>query len=363
MLTEQEEQEGQVAENQQEQEGGSFMDEVYESFGEDNIGLMDDSEREEKEKTAQEEQSAEAKEEAGEKTGEEEDGGAEKEKETPDAEKKEETSEEEEAGKEGEKNKEDEEEENKLPENYQELVNTIKEIDPEAEIETVDDIVKYSKQIGEDLGKVKKENEENQKVYQEFVEVLENDPVAANFMNDLKNGASFEEAIVLNIDPENIDMDENPDLNKLKERKKERQEQYQQMRERQKEIEQNKDVSMQNIESFAKENEYDNKQMGSFIDNIRNFMNDYDKGLISKDFLQVLDKAMNAESQADKKAEAARIAARNEKLADDAMKRKKKQKGDGLPHLKGNNKVQEERKDIDEWTKSIENYEQDQVKL
>ena len=368
MLTDDKENVGQNTDNQEQaQEQGSFMQDVWEQAEEGSFGLEDDAEREKREQEESASEEAQGKEETSE---EEEEQTSEEEKskeeeaaktEEEEEEKKEEKDDEDEDDK---KKEGEEEEENELPENYQELVNTIKAIDPDAEIETTDDIVKYSKKIGEDLAKVKQENEANQKVYQEFVEVLESDPVAANFMNDLKNGASFEEAIMLNIDPENIDMDDSPDLDNLKKRKQERQQQYQAMRERQKEIEKNKETSLSNIESFAKENEYDNEQMGGFIDRIRNFMDDYDKGLISKDFLKVLDKAMNADTQAERKAEAARIAARNEKMAQDAMKKKKKQKGDGLPHLKGNNKVQEEAtKEKNDWADAIDQYKQSQVRL
>lgn len=387
MLTEEQEKEGQQPENQDindESAGqGSFMDDVWNSAVDNSYGLIDDAEREEAEKEQSEqaeeseaEDQKEAKEEDAENQNED------KKKKPSDAKKKkakkgeveQEENQEGEEGEEGEGNEEegkdsdaedqDKDDENEIPENYKELMQTIQDIDPEAKIETTDDLIKYSKKIGEDYSTLKKENEENQKIYQEFLEVMENDPVSANFMNDLKNGASFEEAVMLNVDPENIEFDENLDTEKLKERKQERQEQYKAMKERQNEIEQNKDVSVQNIESFAKENEYDRKQMASFIDNIQNFMNDYDKGLISKEFLQVLDRAMNADAMADKKAEAARIAARNEKLAADAMKKKKKQKGDGIPHLKGNNKVNEETKrDVDDWTKSIDEYEQSRTRL
>lgn len=355
MLTEEQEKEGQVTDNQEEQQGASFMDEVWEATQENAFDMGEESGEESK--PAEEKPTNQEKPDDSDTTEKE---GEAKDKQNSEEENQEEDTEEKDSEEEGEEQDKSE----GLPDNYKELVETIKGIDPDAKIENTDDIVKYSKKLGEDLLSLKKENEDNQKIYQEFVEVLEADPVAANFMNDLKNGASFEQAVMLNIDPENIDIDDDPDLDKIKERKKERQEQYKAMRERQGEIEQNKNVSVQNIEAFAKENEYDNGQMGKFISSIQDFMNDYDKGLISKKFLQTLDEAMNADSKAQKKADAARISARNEKMASDAMKKKKKQKGDGVPHLKGNNKVREETKaEVDAWTQAIDEYEQGQIRL
>ena len=187
----------------------------------------------------------------------------------------------------------------------------------EAIKEHIDDLAEYKTKASEREGK--------------FMELFNDNPDLIDLLHLVGLGADIEEAMPFITGDSDIDIDDAKLewQKKAAEKAKARKEQQGKVQE----INKNLKASFSEVETYAKANNWDDKQTANFLTEIDKLMGDVASGRISKDIITKLHKALIHDDAVKEAAETAEVRGRNEAITDIKTKGKTKQ-GDGLPHPK-----------------------------
>jgi|GEM_PF-1423545 len=247
--------------------------------------------------------------------------------------------------KKAEKEKEDakKEEAEKVSEQPEWLVNKLKEINPELDVEdpeqiqsAIDEMASYKEQVDQAKKDLEAERESNLSFYN-LLEGSEDLREVARFMH--VHGADLNTALsALEIDPA-VDMDElkktDPDayleaVKKREEREAKAKEAQDNEKQRQEKLEKNADKSAEYVSEFKKEFEVDDEQFESLVaESINPEIDNLANGLVTKNFLSIVFKGLNYEQALQSEYEKGLTEGKNMKIDE----QKGKKKGDKLPAL------------------------------
>jgi hypothetical protein len=189
----------------------------------------------------------------------------------------------------------------------------------EALIEHLDGLEEYQKR--------------GQEVNAKLISVFESEPIIADIVNAVIKGASTREALALHFDPEDLAAIEgDPDYDGWKKNSEERTKKLQEKQAREAEYGENLNYSQAQIQEFAQENNLTDEAAEKFLNQLDDVLGDLYKGRVSKQFLSMMQKALNYESDVQGARETGEITGRNENI--EAKKASVKKSGDNLPDIK-----------------------------
>lgn len=222
------------------------------------------------------------------------------------------------------------------------LQNTLKEIDESIDLsskESVEEVVSKATTAMKDAERLQTELNNEQEANKEFYELLQGSEVlqeVARYM--FQNKATMENALmVLNITPD-VNLEElkknDPDayIDLMNNRKKAEEAKQAQQRSKQKEkdiLEKNRNTNQRSVEAFKNDHSMDSNSFDKFADQVNPFIEELGAGLTSKNFMNLLYKGLNYDTDIKKANEEGVIKGRNEKIKTE----KRKRVGDGLPEL------------------------------
>ncbi len=222
------------------------------------------------------------------------------------------------------------------------LQNALKEIDESIDVsskESVEEVVSKATTAIKDAERLQTELSNEQEANKEFYELLQGSEAlqeVARYM--FQNKATMENALmVLNITPD-VDLEElkknDPDayIDLMSNRKKAEEAKQAEQRSKQEEealLEKNRDTNQRSVEAFKKDRGMDSKSFDVFADQVNPFIEELGAGLTSKNFMDLLYKGLNYDTDIKKANEEGVIKGRNEKIKTE----KRKRVGDGLPEL------------------------------
>jgi len=164
-------------------------------------------------------------------------------------------------------------------------------------------------------------------------------PELVGALRDMDEGADFAEAIALNLDPEQrkalrevvLADDYMPQKDNWKQKKTEREQKFAEKQKWTESYSENRKISASNLKEFATENNIDQTGMESVAKYADQVLADVYNGKVSKQFLAMIHKSMNADAEIAKAAQVAEVKGRNAASASKAEKADPV--GDGLPDL------------------------------
>jgi len=243
----------------------------------------------------------------------------------------------------------------------------VKDAFPDREFASDDDLHAGAEELIKNLQEETKSGKEAmdkaRAINQRLVEVFEQYPEIANFMDDVMKGASPEIAIARNFDTDNIQpQDGDPDYDEWEKALQERKKKTADLSKFQEELDANKVESSKIFDKFAEEKGYDEAKMDEFLGEVDKFLSDIYRGRVTMDFLKAIEKAMNYGKDVADAAEQAKIDARNEKI--ELKKEKLKPKGDGIPNLTPTGETADApKKEEDYADKLLKSYRKRQIKV
>lgn len=213
----------------------------------------------------------------------------------------------------------------------------------------------YEKRTKEitDLGDYKKKNVS---INQKMMDTFNSQPELAAMIRDVMKGAPLNVAIARNIDiaslePKAGDQDEAEWAKATAERLKRKTDQDAYI----KGIDTNIEVSIKDIQAFAKENELDGTKVESFMQQVDELVSDVIQGKVTKKTLTNLFRAINADNEVAVATKKAVVDARNEKI-DVKKQQDTAAGGDGMPHLTATTteKPEVKKEEVDVWSQAAE---------
>lgn len=164
-------------------------------------------------------------------------------------------------------------------------------------------------------------------------------PELVGALRDMDEGADFSEALALNLSPEQrkalreqiLADDYRPQKETWQQKKVERDKQFQERQKWTESYSENRKISANNLKEFASENKLDQAGMENLAKFADAALADVYNGKVSKQFLSAMLKAMSADTEIAKAAQAAEVKGRNAAAAEKATKAEPM--GDGLPDL------------------------------
>jgi hypothetical protein len=206
-----------------------------------------------------------------------------------------------------------------------------KDLFPEREFESDQERIEAIKEHVQELSEYKGKASEREA---KFMELFNDNPDLVDLIHLVGLGANVEEALPFITGDTDIDIEDAKVewQKKAAEKAKARKEQQG----RTEEINKNLKKSFDEVESYAKENKWDDKTTANFLTEVDKLMGDVAYGRISKDIITKLHKALIHDQAVKEAAETAEVRGRNEAITDIKTKGKTKT-GDGLPHPKSAN--------------------------
>jgi hypothetical protein len=189
----------------------------------------------------------------------------------------------------------------------------------------------YLSKAHELVSGLKEYKAKNSEANQTILELFESQPELGNVLRDMAQGSSFAEALARHIDLDGLKKKEgDPEFEKWNKAKAERAERLA----KQKETESSLSAARQ--ESLKTLNEYMSEKnlKEDFTQKIDELINPLFEGKITREFLEIMNKAIYADQAIEKAKEQAAIKTRNEKI----VEKKIEKEGDGLPNLSGSGK-------------------------
>lgn len=164
-----------------------------------------------------------------------------------------------------------------------------------------------------------------------LVAIFDSHPEIPKLLTLLDKGATFAQALPHVIDPSDLAPAEgDPDFDSWTEAQKEREKKRGEREKFLGELDNNLQMSQQEIDAFTKENNLGEEEAQSLLGTLDDMMTQVFSGKISKQLLSMLRKASTFDSEVETAKKQGEIKARNEKI--EAIKSKDK-KGDGLPDI------------------------------
>lgn len=205
------------------------------------------------------------------------------------------------------------------------------ELFPDREFEGDKERIEAIREHVQDLAEYKGKASERE---EKFMELFNDNPDLVDLIHLVGLGANVEEALPFITGDTDIDIEDAKVewQKKAAEKAKMRKEQQG----RTEEINNNLKKSFTEVESYAKENKWDDKTTANFLTEVDKLMGDVAYGRITKDMIVKLHKALVHDQVVRDAAETAEVRGRNEAITDIKTKGKTKT-GDGLPHPKSAN--------------------------
>lgn len=178
-----------------------------------------------------------------------------------------------------------------------------------------------------------------------LIDLFDEHPEIIKILQDLKDGApSLRAAIVSHYSPDELIAQEgDKDFEAWSKNATGRAKRLEDKRKSDTDYETNIEASIKAIQDFAAENSLDETATNDFIGKIQGFLDDYNKGVISKEFLSLLKSGLTAKTDIETALEEGRIQGRNENIA---AKKVNIDKGDGMPNISGGGEMPIENKTV-----------------
>ncbi len=200
----------------------------------------------------------------------------------------------------------------------------------------------YEAAMDEHLSGLETYKERGQIANEQLLNMFESEPEVAGVVRDMIAGATFREALAKYISPEDImAIEGDPDFEGWSKNKAAREESKAKRMKMEEEYSNNLNLSQQEIQAFAQENNVDEGAVGELIDKIDGILQDFQAGRITRQHLAMMNKALNFDSAVADAATTGEIAGRNQKIV--AEKGTIKEKGDGMPVLASGNEMIEKK--------------------
>jgi hypothetical protein len=215
----------------------------------------------------------------------------------------------------------------------------------------------YYDVLSQELSQHEKYRDDNTKANERILKLFESNPELGDIIHDMDKGSSFTEAIARNVDIDSIKpYDDEPDYDGWEKAKKERLQKLDERKKQKADYDKNLDVSIKTFEDFGKKKNWTPEQAKEFTGKIDNVMQELSKGIISENFMVMMDRALNYVSDVQEAAETGEIKGRNTQIEvkrDAALKKD----GDGLPDVKSSatteTKTEKEQEDNNPFSVAI----------
>jgi len=169
---------------------------------------------------------------------------------------------------------------------------------------------------------------------QKLVNIFNQNPEVVQLIRLMNEGASFVEALPYAVDVESMAPAEgDPDYQAWNEAKEKGAAQRAEREKAMQEVSKNLEMSMQEVDKFAKENEMSPEEAGEFLTNIDELISNISKGNITKDILDKLRKGLFHEKTVAEETQKAEVRGRNEAMEEKITKEEAEAEGDGLPDV------------------------------
>jgi len=176
----------------------------------------------------------------------------------------------------------------------------------------------------------------NQERNAELLDAFNNSPEFLRLAELVTKGASFVEALPLVLDVESIKPEPgDPDWDKWKENVEKGKRLRKEQEQARQEIQGNLKRSIENVKTFAKDNELSDKEAHNFMEQIDKMVLSVSRGDLTPEILNQFLTGLQHEKIVKTEKEKAEVKGRNEAIREKISKQEKKKEGDGLPKVKG----------------------------
>lgn len=233
-------------------------------------------------------------------------------------------------------------EENGDDEQSESLGEIIKAKYPDVSDENLEEYTtKYITDLQGQVEELTEYQEKNREINGKLVEVLDSSDELGNIIKDMDKGASFIEALTLNVNLDDIKPTKGtPEYKKWEEAKSKRAERVEQARKSQEEFETNRNESISTLRTFFEENKIEQKDAEKFTGKVDEIIGNINKGKWDAETLTFFWNALNAEQKIKEAEQVGKLKAKNEKI----QAKKKENKGDGIPKLSTSSKIKKPEK-------------------
>ncbi|HHU35570.1 MAG TPA: hypothetical protein GXZ49_10190 [Bacteroidetes bacterium] len=170
-------------------------------------------------------------------------------------------------------------------------------------------------------------------------EIFDANPELGLVVKDMRDGATFREAMARHIDPSELTpIEGDPDYEGWSKNKSERIAALEERKKREDDFNANLELSAAAIKEFAAENNMTDEQASTFLAPFDDMLAEINSGKITKETLIKFKRIMDYEKDVEAARKEGLMAGRNENIT---AKREKAPKGDGLPHLTGGAEVRQ----------------------
>ena len=211
------------------------------------------------------------------------------------------------------------------------VISIAQEIYPDREFATEQEAIEAVREYTQASKDYEKRTKE---ANQTLVNIFNNNQELVALIRMLNSGASFVEAL-----PHVIDVDAllpkegDPDWEAWQSAKEEGEKSRAQRESEQKKIAENLEMSMAEMDKFAKENDMSPEEAGEFLTAIDKIIENVAQGNVTRDILDKFKKGLFHDKIVQEESEKAEIRGRNEAI-EEKITKESKDKGDGLPEVK-----------------------------
>lgn len=229
----------------------------------------------------------------------------------------------------------------------------IKKAYPDREFASDDDV---NTALMERYDGLEKYEESTKSLHSKLDMVLSSEPVIGALIRDVSKGATFMEALSRNVDLDELKpVEGDPDYEAWSKNLETRKQSMAEREAKAKEMQENLNMSLNEIKAFAEENGMAEADAQKFLSSVDELVGEVVAGKLTKSTLSRLKKALDYDIDVPTAMQAGEVKGRNQKI--EAMRASEQERGDGLPSITSSGTPEDKPKPkpkTDAWSAAVD---------
>ena len=229
----------------------------------------------------------------------------------------------------------------------------VKKAYPDREFASDDEV---NSALTERLDGLEKYEESTKSLHSKLDMVLRSEPVVGSLIKDISKGATFMEALSRNVDLDELKpVEGDPDYEAWGKNLESRKQSMAEREAKAKTMQENFDMSLNEIKAFAEENGMAETDAQKFLSSVDELISEVVDGKLTKSTLSRLKKALDYDMDVQSAMQAGEVKGRNQKI--ETMRASEPERGDGLPAITSSSTLEDKPKPVvktDDWSKAVE---------